>query len=468
MLFNSFQFAIFFLVTLAAFHALPSKQRPHVLLVASAAFYTLWIPVYSLLFAADLVVNYVLLRLMIRSARPRLYLSAAVVFTLGLLGYYKYAAFLIESAMPMLTGLGLEASVPDVFLPLGISFYSFQILALTIDSYRGQIKPVRSFTDYAVFISFFPQLIAGPIVRGREFLPQLERGAQSDATKTRRGLWLIAAGLVKKVVFADFMLAPFVDQVYAHPGLASAPLQLLAMYSFAFQIYFDFSGYTDMARGMALLLGFELPLNFTEPYLSRNPSEFWRRWHMTLSRWLRDYLYISLGGNRRGQVRTSVNLALTMLLGGLWHGAAWNFVVWGGIHGAWLMVHRWSSTDDGRPTDRPLAWSDWWRVALCFHAVCLAWVFFRAPTFTGATAVIAKLFGGSYVEPWPLVQVGVLAAAASLHVVERYARENAGALRDALGRSYWAVGVEGLAFGVVVGLAIALSGLGGEFIYFQF
>lgn len=217
----------------------------------------------------------------------------------------------------MEAGFGYAPPIPDVFLPLGISFYSFQIIALAVDSYRDARSAPRSLSLYALFITFFPQLIAGPILRGPQLLPQLLEGARFSSQRRNRGLVLCAVGLIKKMVFADFLLGPFVNSIFAEPGIANAAFHWAAMYAFSFQIYFDFSGYSDMARGLALLMGFELPLNFEEPFLSRNPSELWRRWHITLSQWLRDYLYLPLGGNRSGAARTYLNLMLTMLLGGL-------------------------------------------------------------------------------------------------------------------------------------------------------
>jgi D-alanyl-lipoteichoic acid acyltransferase DltB (MBOAT superfamily) len=333
MLFNTAQFVLFFALVLVVHRALPLQRRNAWLLGCSLVFYFLWIPAYLLLLLVDIGVNFALLRGMVRSSRSRLFLIASIVFTLGLLVFFKYAVFLVESFTPLTQGLlGYTPPLPEVVLPLGISFYSFQILALQIDVQRGRIDPPGGLARYALFVAFFPQLIAGPILRGHEFLPQLERGGRVEPERTRRGLWLIASGVVKKVILGDYLLAPFVNDVYGNAGVAEAPVQLLATYSFAFQIYFDFSGYTDMARGMACLLGFDLPLNFREPYLSRNPAEFWRCWHTTLSRWLRDYLYIPLGGNRAGALRTYANLLVTMLLGGLWHGAGWNFVLWGGLH----------------------------------------------------------------------------------------------------------------------------------------
>jgi D-alanyl-lipoteichoic acid acyltransferase DltB (MBOAT superfamily) len=468
MLFNTAQFVVFFTLVLLVHRALPPQRRNAWLLGCSLVFYFLWIPAYLLLLLADIAVNYALLRGIARRARPRLFLVTSIVFTLGLLAFFKYAVFLIEAVMPLSQGLlGYTPPLPEVVLPLGISFYSFQILALQIDVYRGRIEPPHRLARYALFVAFFPQLIAGPILRGHEFLPQLERGSALEPERTRRGLWLIASGLVKKVILGDYLLAPFVNEVYGNPGVASAPVQLLATYSFAFQIYFDFSGYTDMARGMACLLGFDLPFNFQEPYLSRNPAEFWRRWHMTLSRWLRDYLYIPLGGNRRGGGRTYVNLLVTMLLGGLWHGAGWNFVLWGGLHGLLLVVHRRFGRRPRR-VEGPFRAGDVLRVLLFFHAVCLLWVFFRAPDFGDALRILERLFTGSYLAAWPILPTLVVGLCAALHVLERIVRLRLPRIRAALGEGAFGGAVEGLALGVIAALAIATSGVGAEFIYFQF
>jgi len=468
MLFNTAQFAIFFAAVLLVYRLLPRNGRNIWLLGTSLLFYFLWIPSYLLLLLADIAVNYALMRGIARGARPKLYLAASIVFTLGLLAYFKYAAFALET-LGLFAGplLGADAPLREVLLPLGISFYSFQILALQIDVYRGVFAAPQSLSRYALFVCFFPQLVAGPILRGREFLPQLERGGEFDPERTRRGLWLLASGVAKKVIVGDFLLGPFVDAVFENPGVADAPVHLLALYSFAFQIYFDFSGYTDMARGMACLLGFELPLNFREPYLSRNPAEFWRRWHMTLSRWLRDYLYIPLGGNRHGPGRTQVNLLLTMLLGGLWHGAAWNFVIWGGLHGVLLVAHRWLS-GPRHDEERSLGPADAWRILLCFHAVCLLWVFFRADTFADALVFLERLVTGSYRVDWPLLPALVVLFCALLHVGERSLRPRLPRVRVALGDGAIGGAVEGVAFGVVAALALAASGVGAEFIYFQF
>ncbi|MDP3937110.1 MAG: MBOAT family O-acyltransferase [Deltaproteobacteria bacterium] len=467
MLFNSYPFLIFFLAVLVTYRAIPARHRVSLVLGASLLFYFLWIPQYLLLLLVDIGVNYALLRAMVRSSRPRRYLAAVLVFNLGLLGWFKYAAFIVSSiaaAWGIFEPVALPT--PKILLPLGISFYTFMIIALAVDTYRGDIEPVKSLRDYAVFMCFFPHLIAGPILRGSEFLPQLRKVTGASPEQVRRGAWLIASGLVKKVLLADLLLAPFVNVVFGAPGFASAPEHLVAVYSFAFQIYFDFSGYTDIARGAALLLGFELPLNFEEPYLARDPAEFWRRWHMTLSRWLRDYLYVPLGGNRKGRARTLVNLMLTMLLGGLWHGAAWNFVIWGGFHGLLLVAHRLLAAGRRR-AERPLRWSDALRIVLLFHAVCLLWIFFRANTFADASAVLHRLFTGTYTQTWPVLQIGIVALCAALHVLERPARVHLAVVRERLSGPWGAV-IEGAAIGAVAGLVYLFGGVGGEFIYFQF
>ena len=469
MLFNSPQFALFLLAVLAIYRLLPRPHRNPFLLAASLLFYTLWLPAYLVLLLLDIGVNYALLRGMVRSSRPRLYLIASVGFTLGLLGTFKYAAMLVTTLLPFLDGVFEHAvGIPDFFLPLGISFYSFQILALTIDTYRGERTEIPSLSRYTLFISFFPQLVAGPILRGAQFLPQLARGGEMSPERTRRGFWLLGIGLAKKVILADYLLSGFVDLVFDAHGVVEAPIfYWVALYSFAFQIYYDFSGYTDMARGIALLLGYELPLNFMEPYLSRNPSEFWRRWHITLSRWLADYLYIPLGGNRSGATRTLVNLMLTMLLGGLWHGGSWNFVIWGGLHGLILVAHRLMGR---RQIDisAPVRWRDLPSILVFFHLVCLAWIFFRADDFAAALDFLQHMFVGQNSFGLPLIQMGIVALCVGLHLAERFIRVRLPAIRERMAQSPWADAWEGAVLGAIFALAVVVSGVGGDFIYFQF
>ena len=468
MLFNTAQFAVFFALVLATYLCLPKRHRNPLLLGASLAFYTLWSPVYLLLLLADILVNFVLLQRIAKSNRPRLYLALSVVFTIGLLARFKYAAMIVATALPALDSFfAVQLEVPALFIPLGISFYSFQILALSFDTYRGQIEPIRSFPRYALFISFFPQLIAGPILRGEEFLPQLERGGVRTRDRTRRGIWLIVVGLAKKIILADYLLKGFVDQVFEAQSATSSALNLLALYSFAFQIYYDFSGYTNMARGMALLLGFELPANFKEPYLSKNPSEFWRRWHITLSRWLADYLYIPLGGSRRGRARTYINLSITMLLGGLWHGASWSFVVWGGLHGLLLIGYRIFARAKS-DAEEPTVLRDALSILVHFHLVTLIWVFFRAESFEAAASFLANLFMGNKSYGLPTLQLGIVLLCACLHWLERYLRLRLPALREALAKNLFGSALEGALAGALIGLSVMTSGAGGDFIYFQF
>ena len=471
MLFNSLQYAVFFLAVWVATRSLPKSARLGVLLGASLIFYALWHPIYLLLLGSTLLVNYGLLRAVASGAHRSLALGASVVFTLsGLIGF-KYAALLLSTAAPALEAIfGAPPLIPTVFLPLGISFYSFQIIALAVDVKRGEVECPRTLSKYALFVCFFPQLVAGPILRGSELLPQLEGGGEQTPERTRRGLWLLAIGVIKKMVFADFLLATYVNTAFAAPDLASAPIHLFAVYSFAFQIYFDFSGYTDMARGSALLLGIELPLNFKEPYLSRNPAEFWRRWHITLSTWLRDYLYIPLGGNRGRQIFTLRNLALTMMLGGLWHGAAWTFLLWGTLHGGLLIAHRLARRQNSAAPNEEerVALRDLPSIVLCFHAVCIGWVFFRAADVGTALLVLETIATGSYASPWPWLQVVVVGACAALHVGERVGRVHAAQLQAVCARASWGPALEGVALGTVLALAVALSDTGGDFIYFQF
>ena len=354
----------------------------------------------------------------------------SLALNLGLLGVFKYYGFFVESARGLLDALGiaLHARVPEIVLPVGISFYTFQTLSYTIDVYRRRIEPLHSLPDFALFVSFFPQLVAGPIVRASDFLPQLERRPRWADVAVRRALVLFLVGFVKKACIADGV-APVVDRVFAHPALWTSSAVWTAVLLYAVQIYCDFSGYTDMAIACAELLGFRLEKNFDFPYVARSVTEFWRRWHISLSGWLRDYLYIPLGGNRGGRLATHRNLLLTMLLGGLWHGAAWTFVAWGGLHGVALAAHkewrRWLGGGSGggpRPDLRrrlpelpaPVAAGAGW--AATFVWVCLAWIFFRAQSFADAAVLVRSFFGvpgaaSLRLDPGWLVLVAVVGAA---------------------------------------------------------
>lgn len=358
---------------------------------------------YFLLLAGVTVSDYLLARWLGRW-RSRWLVGASLVLDLGLLAYFKYANFfgLLWSDV-----VGGNFQPWDIFLPVGISFFVFQSLSYTIDVYRGTLKPLDSLLDYAFFVSFFPQLVAGPIVRASDFIPQIRQPLCVTREMFGRGVFLIVTGLFKKAVISDYISVNFVERIFDNPSLYSGLENLLGLYGYTLQIYCDFSGYSDMAIGLALLLGFHFPDNFNAPYRSHSITEFWRRWHISLSSWLRDYLYISLGGNRKGPVRTYLNLLLTMLLGGLWHGASLNFVFWGGLHGMALALHKgWNRllhhTGDYRPTGlRRLA-----GIVVTFHFVALCWIFFRNATFEGATQMLTQIATRFHPEVLPQLLAG--------------------------------------------------------------
>ncbi len=323
----------------------------------------------------------------------RWWVAASVAVNLGMLGYFKYTNFLVEIANTMF-GEGFM-QFQNIFLPVGISFFVFQSMSYTIDIYRGQIRPLDRWIDYLFYLSFFPQLVAGPIVRARDFIPQIRRAVVVTEQMFGRAIFLIISGLVKKAIISDYISLNFVDRVFDEPLLYSGFECLMGIYGYALQIYCDFSGYSDMAIGIALLLGFTFPKNFDAPYHSATITEFWRRWHISLSSWLRDYLYISLGGNRKGRVRTYVNLFLTMLLGGLWHGAALRFVLWGALHGVALALHKmWLGVVPQAKTfgyQMPL-WRRVGGVVLTFNLVCLGWLMFRAESMQTVALMLHQIF----------------------------------------------------------------------------
>jgi D-alanyl-lipoteichoic acid acyltransferase DltB (MBOAT superfamily) len=426
-LFPTVTFAVFFLIVLPVSWALMRAQPVWraFILVASYVFYAWWDWRFVALLAASTVVNHVLAVAIYRAqavrARKAL-LGLAVAFDLGLLAYFKYSNFFLSSVDNVLG----TSWITNITLPVGVSFYTFMAISYVVDTYRGELVPA-SFARFAVFQAFFPHLVAGPIVRASELLPQLEKPRDPRRVDTSRAFVLIVVGLFLKVVIANHLATHIVDDVFAAPDRHSSLEVLVAVYGYAVQIFADFCGYTNIAIGVALLLGFEFPQNFASPYTAVSLQDFWRRWHMTLSRWLRDYLYIPLGGNRKGRLFTYRNLLLTMLLGGLWHGAAWTFVVWGGIHGLGLAVER---ATGWRPHTRAQQWAG--RV-LTFHVVCFAWIFFRADSFSRAGDVIRRLFD-AWGESSPLVTTSVVLAIV-VGVVGQYLRPPAiGRLLASFGR----------------------------------
>jgi D-alanyl-lipoteichoic acid acyltransferase DltB (MBOAT superfamily) len=386
MLFNSIAFIIFIFIVFIIYPRLQHRQQNLFLLVASYVFYGYWDWRFNFLLLSSTIINFWIGRLIHASraqGQRKRFLIASVVVNLGVLGFFKYCNFFLDSAASLLLSIGFQPNMPvlRVILPVGISFYTFQTMSYTIDIYRGKLEPTRTFLDFALFVAFFPQLVAGPIERARNLLPQIAQPRHVCSASVVQGLNLVLLGYFKKVAIAD-TLAPIVEGIFVSPEAMSSGQLWTGMYAFTFQIYGDFSGYTDIARGIAKMLGFELMENFNAPYLSRNISEFWRRWHISLSTWLRDYLYIPLGGNRIGKIRTYINLLLTMLLGGLWHGAAWNFVWWGLLHGIYLAVHR-LLFGDGKPGAARLSVVPGWvvesgKIFLTFHVVGLTWIFFRS------------------------------------------------------------------------------------------
>jgi alginate O-acetyltransferase complex protein AlgI len=401
MLFNSFAFLFFYLPAVLAGYFWLGRYHAHWpvawLALASLFFYAYWDARYLPLLLLSILFNYWCGRaLVVAKARMRKrLLTAALAANFALLAYYKYANFFVNTV----NSIGGTAWSPwHIVLPIGISFFTFTQIAFLVDCYRGQVKEYR-FIHYVLFVSYFPHLIAGPVLHHKEMMPQFAdaNNYKPAAANFAIGLSIFVVGLSKKILIAD-NIAPMVSPVFAagaHPQLLEAWIGTLA---YTFQLYFDFSGYCDMAIGLSRLFGVKLPLNFNSPYKSASISEFWRRWHMTLSRFLRDYLYIALGGNRQGRARQYRNLMLTMLLGGLWHGAGWNFVIWGGLHGLYLVAHQaWVSV----AADLALRRARWWPLAggiITFLAVMLAWVFFRAPDLTSALDILGAMLGANGVS----------------------------------------------------------------------
>jgi len=343
---------------------------------------------YFILLAAASVLNYFLSKFLHETENPgkrKFFVVLLVVINLGILAYYKYTNFIIGNINAVFNG---ALSFQNIILPIGISFFIFQAISYSIDVYRKEIEPARNLLDFSFYLCFFPQLVAGPIVRAKAFLPQMYEKIELSREDMGKAFFLIMAGLIKKAVISDYISLNFVDRIFDAPNSYTAIENLLAAYGYAIQIYCDFSGYSDMAIGLALLMGFKLPINFLTPYKSKSVTEFWKRWHISLSSWLRDYLYISLGGNRKGNVRTYINLFLTMLIGGLWHGAAWRFVVWGGLHGIALAIERILKPYVKMPQNTLTRIIG---VILTFHFVMFAWIFFRAQDFATAMELIGKV-----------------------------------------------------------------------------
>jgi D-alanyl-lipoteichoic acid acyltransferase DltB (MBOAT superfamily) len=507
-LFPTVSFAVFFAIVLTVSWLLMPHRTPWRLFITAASWFFYGCAGWGFLplLIVSTIVNHFMAFQIDRSEGEarRWWCIAAVAANLSALGWFKYVAFLSTSGTSLLdyTGLGIHLPLPKVLLPAGISFFTFQAISYVVDVKRRKLHPV-GLLDFAVYLSFFPHLLAGPIVRASEFLPQIRRPIDPRNVDAGVALWLIARGLFKKVVIASYLATNAVDPLFGVPARHSGLEALFGVYAYAIQIYADFSGYTDIAIGLALLLGVRFPQNFNSPYRSLSLQDFWRRWHMTLSRFLRDYLYIPLGGNRRGVHRTYVNLMVTMLLGGLWHGASWTFVVWGGLHGAGLVFERvrarrrspavlasvaspgtaslvpsgpdmvdgadlqLAAPDEPAPFGGAPRWANARRIgawAATFNFVCLCWIFFRATSFANAMDVLRQIFSiGPHVALNGMVVLIVLTALAVQWFPARYSRR----LQQAF--STWSIYAQALALAGVLVVIDAFGPAGvAPFIYYRF
>jgi alginate O-acetyltransferase complex protein AlgI len=463
--FPSYEFAFFFPIVLALSWALmphPRVWKPFIL-ASSYVFYAAASPRYALLLAGVTLANQLGAVMVARTEaenRRRLIMAATVAVDLGVLGLFKYYGFFAGEIGSFLDSLGLGMPLPllTLALPIGLSFITFQAISYVVDVKRGLLTPAST-VDFALYLSFFPHVVAGPIVRAREFIPQLASPRNPRDVAVGAGVVLIAIGLIKKVALADYLAREVVDPVFGVPEAYAAPDVALAAYAYAAQIYCDFSGYTDIAIGVALLMGFVFPQNFNCPYRALSFRDFWRRWHMTLSRFLRDFLYIPLGGNRHGKLQTYRNLMITMVLGGLWHGAAWGFVLWGTLHGTALVVEH-ALRDRG--VRRPPAWLAW---LIVFNVVVFGWILFRSESLELAATFIGQLFVPGPATLWSAVTVGAVLVVIRVQLLppdplERLRVRLAGLPAPALGT--------GLAVVVaLVGATVPSQGVP-PFIYFQF
>ena len=467
MFFNSSGFLLFFLAVLA-FYYLPFswRQKKVMLLLASYIFYGLWNPPLVLLLLASTLVDWIAGNQLYRIKDDRnrkwwIFLSLAV--NLGFLGFFKYGEFLMENFTWLVNQIGWDYQAPawDIILPMGISFYTFQTLSYSLDLYYRKIQPARTFLDFALYVTFFPQLVAGPIVRSEELVGQFYEPKRATWNQFSWGIFLLTLGLFEKTVLADSLLASTAEKVF-NTGSGMLPLDAwTGVLAFSGQIFFDFAGYSLCAIGIAHTLGMDLPLNFRFPYAATGFSDFWRRWHITLSTWLRDYLYIPLGGNRSGLVRTYINLMLTMLLGGLWHGAAWTFIVWGGLHGLYLSVERFMRS-------RKLLLRESILTALgTFFFVNITWVFFRAEDFKSAGDMLKSMFflaenGKAVLETSYLLVVWiVIALLFAGHWIFRHSNLETIASKV----PWWVLG--GI-WGFMLFATLISQASGAQFIYFQF
>ena len=476
MLFNSSEFLLLFLpLVLLVYFLLPHRGQNTFLVIASCVFYASWDWRFLLPLICTTTIDYWVSRRLERLAlvdapQPlrRRYLIISLIANLGLLGFFKYCNFFIASLGQLLQLLGLDVPLPalNIILPVAISFYTFQAMSYTIDVYRGELHATRSFWDFFLAVLYFPHLVAGPIQRAATLLPQVCNPRRFERRRLADGLHLMLWGYFKKVFIAD-NLSPIVDHVFAQ-STVSGGATVIGVLAFAFQIYCDFSGYTDIARGIAKVMGFDFVLNFNLPYFATNPADFWKRWHISLSSWLRDYLYKSLGGNRHGTRRTYRNLMVTMLLGGLWHGAAWNFVLWGFFHGAILVLHRatrrWLSALDAVFSGWPAAWLAI-RMGCMFALTCYGWLLFRAGSIRQVFAMSRSL--AHPLQGLDAGRLGQVALFVAPLVAIQLLQWRSGELQ--FGRIAWIPApVKVVAYALMVYAILFVGGVPQSFVYFQF
>jgi len=474
MLFNSLTFIVFFAIVLALHYApFPWRAKKINLLIASYLFYAAWNPPFVILIWISTVVDWHVAKMIFaetRLARRRMLLAISICVNLGILGFFKYGNFLMENWVWLMSQVGVVWEAPgwDIVLPVGISFYTFQTMAYSLDIYQRKREPASSLLDFSLFVTFFPQLVAGPIVRPGHLIPQFATPHVATMKQLGWGLSLIILGLFQKVVIADGLLSSSADLVFGSESHVSFVDAWLGVLAFSGQIFSDFAGYSTTAIGVALCLGFTLPNNFLFPYAAIGFSDFWRRWHISLSSWLRDYLYIPLGGNRKGPGRTYVNLMLTMLLGGLWHGASWTFVVWGGLHGLYLAAERILKKWFG---DREVVNKLFFRIFLAittYFFINLTWVFFRAQDFPTAWRLIVSMFGFAPADaetPLPTLYIAQVVGVITLLVAAHWKMRDTTIEAVASRIPAWLMTVA-LAF--MMFAVIITQGSANAFIYFQF
>lgn len=494
MVFNSYTFIAFFIIILAL-HNLPFSWtvKKINLLLASYIFYVAWNPPFILLLWISTAIDYVVGQKLYAEENPirrKLLLAVSLTGNLGMLGYFKYGGFILENFVSLLSTLGIDfhPARPDIILPVGISFYTFQTLSYTLDMYKKTSRPEKSLLDFSLFVTFLPQLVAGPIVRPDQLIPQFKQPHVANTEQMMKGLFLLSLGLFMKSVLADTLLASSADMVFGAPMPLATIDAWLGVLAFSGQIFFDFAGYSTCAIGIGACFGFSLPDNFRYPYAAIGFSDFWRRWHITLSTWLRDYLYIPLGGNRKGEFRTYVNLMVTMLLGGLWHGASWTFVVWGALHGTYLCVEkliRERFVSRPKPPETSVevpvvvqaslapsflknsTFNNFLLALFTFFLVNVTWVFFRATNFSTAWRMLSSMFGQTEngVAILPTIDMIKVSTVVVFMVIVHWFMRNTSVMQVAQKIKWWGLSI---VWSLMIIALIVSQKSSDSFIYFQF